>query len=530
MELQDDILKGFSDALLTASTPSVEGTRSVYATAVKDATGLYVRFDGSSARTPATSLVECGNGDRVLATWKGHTAVITGNISYPSLTRVGAIYITLTADGLVIGELNSSNVPVGYYILIKPADSSDGKPGVEIIDTNGNVVSYFGTFSQIGATGKVRAITTNTGLRIIDDKINSANSVDKIVAKFEDTVQIGLKQKPHVWITNSELQICDSSNYIQAKFGAETVIGYSNNNRVTIDDQTVSIYVGSSTTASASFGSVTTIGKTNGRHVQITSSAVNIRYNDTNLATFTENKISLAQGAATFSSTSITLGNSDSAIISMCNNNARMAYNDENKFFLISGSSKTKYLDVTNQGDGYYASLVLNTDGDATLYSKHIAGLQLGGVADNTLNNWTNLLLTENGIFANTSDNEKPFYLNGKEIITVGNLFSSRYKRTSVSVGPNTNATVRFTMDSTEWASNYMLMGLRYAYTDNKNLIVTGNYVSASDDDRRIEIYVRNISSSAITTDVRISYYVLKYGNGTNMTYPTEARAWYYTG
>ena len=85
-------------------------------------------------------------------------------------------------------------------------------------------------------------------------------------------------------------------------------------------------------------------------------------------------------------------------------------------------------------------------------------------------------------------------------------------------------------MDSTEWASNYMLMGLRYAYTDNKNLIVTGNYVSASDDDRRIEIYVRNISSSAITTDVRISYYVLKYGNGTNMTYPTEARAWYYTG
>ena len=276
-------------------------------------------------------MVECGNGDRVLATWKGHTAVITGNISYPSLTRVGAIYITLTADGLVIGELNSSNVPVGYYILIKPADSSDGKPGVEIIDTNGNVVSYFGTFSQIGATGQVRAITTNTGLRIIDDKINSANSVDKIVAKFEDTVQIGLKQKPHVWITNSELQICDSSNYIQAKFGAETVIGYSNNNRVTIDDQTVSIYVGSSTTASASFGSVTTIGKTNSRHVQITSSAVNIRYNNTNLATFTENQISLAQGVATFSSANITLGNSDSALISMCNNNARMAYNDENK-------------------------------------------------------------------------------------------------------------------------------------------------------------------------------------------------------
>ena len=502
----------------------------MYATAVKDATGLYVRFDGSSARTPATSLVECGNGDRVLATWKGHTAVITGNISYPSLTRVGAIYITLTADGLVIGELNSSNVPVGYYILIKPADSSDGKPGVEIIDTNGNVVSYFGTFSQIGATGKVRAITTNTGLQIIDDKINSVNSADKIVAKFEDTVQIGLKQKPHVWITNSEFQICDSSNYIQAKFGAETVIGYSNNNRVTIDDQTVSVYVGSSAVASASFGSVTTIGKTNSRHVQITSSAVNIRYNNTNLATFTDNQISLAQGAATFSSASITLGNSDSALISMCNNNARMGYNDEHKYFLISGSNKTKYLDVANSGDGYYSSLILNTDENANSYLKHIAGLQVGKTANSTWDELTSLMLNENGIFAWTGSSEKPFYLNGKEIITVGSLYSFGYENKSVTVGANTNATVRFTMDSTEWASNYMLMGLRYAHTDNLNLIVTGNYVSADDDDRRIEIYVRNISSSSITTDVWISYFVLKYSNETNITYPRYARSWYYSG
>ena len=502
----------------------------MYATAVKDATGLYVCFDGSSARTPATSLVECGNGDRVLATWKGHTAVITGNISYPSLTRVGAIYITLTADGLVIGELNSSNVPVGYYILIKPADSSDGKPGVEIIDTNGNVVSYFGTFSQIGATGKVRAITTNTGLQIIDDKINSVNSADKIVAKFEDTVQIGLKQKPHVWITNSEFQICDSSNYIQAKFGAETVIGYSNNNRVTIDDQTVSVYVGSSAVASASFGSVTTIGKTNSRHVQITSSAVNIRYNNTNLATFTDNQISLAQGAATFSSASITLGNSDSALISMCNNNARMGYNDEHKYFLISGSNKTKYLDVANSGDGYYSSLILNTDENANSYLKHIAGLQVGKTANSTWDELTSLMLNENGIFAWTGSSEKPFYLNGKEIITVGSLYSFGYENKSVTVGANTNATVRFTMDSTEWASNYMLMGLRYAHTDNLNLIVTGNYVSADDDDRRIEIYVRNISSSSITTDVWISYFVLKYSNETNITYPRYARSWYYSG
>ena len=121
---------------------------------------------------------------------------------------------------------------------------------------------------------------------------------------------------------------------------------------------------------------------------------------------------------------------------------------------------------------------------------------------------------------------EKPFYLNGNEIITVRNLFSLGYEHTSVSVGPNTNATVIFTMHSTDWASNYMLMGLRYAHTDYKNLIVTGNYVD--DNNRIIEIYVRNISSSAITTDVWISYYTLKCGNGTNMAYPRFAESWYY--
>ena len=210
----------------------------------------------------------------------------------------------------------------------------------------------------------------------------------------------------------------------------------------------------------------------------------------------------------------------------MCNTNAIMSYNNEHKYFLIAGSSKTKYLAVTNTGDGYYTSLVLNTDGDASSTRKHVAGLQLGGVADNTLDKRTSLLLTENGIFANTSGSKNPFYLNGKEIITVGNLFSSGSKITSVTINANTNATVTFTMDSTEWPSNYMLMGLRYALTDNLNLIVTGNYVS--DGDRRIEICVRNITSSTITTNVRISYYMLKNGNGTNVAYPTYVESWYY--
>lgn len=137
MNLQDDLLKGFAN-LLNPKNEDRKRERIVYASVARlDGDRAYIIIDGASIETPANRLVEVGVNDRVMVSIKDHNVVITGNISYPSITRAGDSYITLRSDGLLIGQLdNTTGTPNGTYIVV-------GSDTVSIYDENGDVVSTF---------------------------------------------------------------------------------------------------------------------------------------------------------------------------------------------------------------------------------------------------------------------------------------------------------------------------------------------------------------------------------------------------
>lgn len=137
MVLQDDLLKGFVETI-NKNKPDKAYDRVVYGTVSRKSGDLvYITIDGAEIETPANTLVEVGTGDRILATIKNHSIVVTGNISYPSVTRVGDNYITIRSDGLLIGRLDkSTGLPIGSYVVI-------GTDIVTVYDENGEAVSKF---------------------------------------------------------------------------------------------------------------------------------------------------------------------------------------------------------------------------------------------------------------------------------------------------------------------------------------------------------------------------------------------------
>lgn len=190
MELQDSVLKEFADAVNNKALIQPSDSQHLYATVGSNITDdlVYVRLNGSEIDTPARSLVEVGVGDVVMCTMRGHTLTIIGNVSYPALTRVGPVYMTLTAEGLLIGKLSSENKPIDGYIIVGTNGSSIydidgnmlaafGTNGSSIYDVDGNMLATFGTTAQIGMTNTSHVVTTSTGVEI-------RNGSNKILADF----------------------------------------------------------------------------------------------------------------------------------------------------------------------------------------------------------------------------------------------------------------------------------------------------------------------------------------------------------
>ena len=172
MELTDSILKDFADAVNSGPTMTPSDSQHIYATVTRVVEDelVYVTINGSELETPAKSLVQVGVGDLVMATMRAHTLTIIGNVSYPALTRVGAIYMTLTDEGLLIGRLSEDNQPIDGYIIV-------GTNGSSIYNIDGNMLATFGVTAQIGMTTASHVVTTDSGVEI-------RNGSNKILADF----------------------------------------------------------------------------------------------------------------------------------------------------------------------------------------------------------------------------------------------------------------------------------------------------------------------------------------------------------
>lgn len=212
MELQDSVLKEFADAVNNNSLVQASDSQHLYATVSRNIEGagdlVYVRLNGSEIDTPARSLVKVGVGDVVMCAMRGHTLTIIGNVSYPALTRIENVYMTLTAEGLMIGRLNSENKPYESYIVVGPSSSN-----IYNIDGTGKgiLVASFGETVQVGRASAPHVVITPTGFEI-------RNGSNKVLANF----------------TSNGIQLNDSTGVTIAEFGTSTIaIGKSTSATIT---------------------------------------------------------------------------------------------------------------------------------------------------------------------------------------------------------------------------------------------------------------------------------------------------------
>ena len=468
MELQDYILKSFSDTINDSGGSDNKDTRSTYATVVKEGDELFVKFDGSEINTPAIATVECGNGDRVLAYIKEHTAVITGNISFPSLTRKGPVYMTLTSEGLVIGILDDNNNPTSYHVLVTNSD-------LEVIDTNGDVVARFGTKGQVGKTNGIYTVMTDTGFKVIDGR----NGKEEVIARFENTAQIGRTDKPHTNITSTRFEIRNASNELVGYFG-------DGNARV---------------------------GKYSDMHLDLTSSGMELLKNSTSLAKFTSDMVSLAKGLAQFSSNLIKLGDTGNAKIQMCGGNGNIEYSDSK--LKISGGSNTSAVGITDTHGNYTSELVARADS-----SYKQAGVQvLYG------SNTRSSVIADDQTVRVSTYNANPMYVNSYPVVTADEIIKFGYvSTTSGYVKAYTTKQKKLTVSP---GSGYQVVGVRYiniygSFEDEsgQTWIPLGTNMESYSGDlslrgwelsgNTITVYIYNPSGTAANTGLDIGWFAVR--------------------
>lgn len=108
MELSDMLISQFVKA--TNDDSGIRGETTAYGTIVTHDNVQYVMLDGSIYETPVVSTTEVNEGDRVLVRLKNHTAMVTNNLTNPSIGIKRA------------GELESSIKQTASSIDMKVAD------------------------------------------------------------------------------------------------------------------------------------------------------------------------------------------------------------------------------------------------------------------------------------------------------------------------------------------------------------------------------------------------------------------------
>lgn len=161
MNLPDSLIRDFTSLLNNKGERKGHKENTCYGTAYKNGTSITVVLDGSEIPSPASSLVEIENGDRVMVNIKNHSLVIIGNVTNPSLTRLGDVYFIMTEDGLKVGQIGQNGQPTGAYVLISPTSTS-------IFNSSGTRIAVFGATTQIGRDDSTHIGITSDSFKIFD--------------------------------------------------------------------------------------------------------------------------------------------------------------------------------------------------------------------------------------------------------------------------------------------------------------------------------------------------------------------------
>ena len=206
MQLPDSLLKEFAHTTNDETPKTSE--RVLYGQVVVSNDIPYVVLDGSSVLTPIVTTVEVHQGDRVTVIIKDHSAIITGNLSVPAITRAGETYTRLTEDGVIVGQFDEHDEPTGLYTLTKPT-------GYAIYDADGNLLNEidddsFDIYADIPTNPRDSAVPYTTR---------------KKVASFGKKTVIGSEDRSHFVFENYGMFVYDISGnkYIDlSELGADS--------------------------------------------------------------------------------------------------------------------------------------------------------------------------------------------------------------------------------------------------------------------------------------------------------------------
>lgn len=171
MELSHTLLRDF--AAITNDEKAAPGKeKTIYGTIVEQSGAVYVQLDGSDILTPAITVVEAKNGDRVTVIIKDHTAIVTGNLSAPAITRVGDTYTRMTEAGVVVGRFDEDDVPEDAYTLVAP-------DGFYVMASSTRTAAYFGSSIKLYKPGTNQAVVdiTSSGAKFVGRVETTAGTI-----------------------------------------------------------------------------------------------------------------------------------------------------------------------------------------------------------------------------------------------------------------------------------------------------------------------------------------------------------------
>lgn len=176
MALSNEVIARFVKAATAEDKNKSTEETTVYGTIIESNGNSYVNIDGSDQATPYTSTVSVKNGDRVSVVIKNHTAVVTGNVTSPSVnsddvaTQITAFDIVVT--GRIDAERGRIDDLTAENVVIKNSLNA----------TNANVTNLVAKNAEI--TEKLTAQDADIA-RLDAEKIN-ADVVDASYAKIAD--------------------------------------------------------------------------------------------------------------------------------------------------------------------------------------------------------------------------------------------------------------------------------------------------------------------------------------------------------
>lgn len=265
--LSDDVVKEF--AKVTNDTPDTKPADTYMYGTVHIVNGVtMVQFDGSELMTPCTTVVEVKEDDRVMVLVKSRSAVITSNLTTPSIHyTIGGL--TITQDSINwTGRFGSSDYEAGIYN--NQGHTDDKYLNISVGGTNVTYLRYDGYFfannahikgyveatdgkfsgELVAATGKIGGFTlsstsiswsqTISGHTYLAGLYKGNNSsTDKFMSvKVDNSDVTYLRYDGYLYAKNAEIEgtIRAKAGYIK---GSVVIGGTENNANPTVGGLTV---------------------------------------------------------------------------------------------------------------------------------------------------------------------------------------------------------------------------------------------------------------------------------------------------